>query len=198
MGCDIMKFIYPILKWISVIGIALILIFALLITSFYFSWFKDQKPPVIQTGEFPFKVTYEVNGETFTIEDTVICTYNGLDHSAWFGKPRTWNEYLKSRDEEKTVLLKDENVNSVLKTTRIDDEIRVVLHYGMGAYYMGDPNAKSLIHGKPHICYSEKYTEQPSTIHYESTKLSKKDLEKYFGIKILEFQFSKPIKNTFK
>ena len=62
---------------------------------------------------------------------------------------------------------------------------------------MGDPNTKSLIHGKPHICYIEKYKESPKIIHYESTDLDEKELEKYFGIQIIEFEFSKPIKNKF-
>lgn len=63
---------------------------------------------------------------------------------------------------------------------------------------MGDPNVKHLIHVKPHICYNEKYKESPKIIHHESTELNEKDLEKCFGIKIIEFEFSKPIKNTFK
>lgn|GEM_PF-1442551 len=190
--------VYNILKWISIIGSVFIMILVLTIIYIYFSLFKDQKPPVIQTGEFPFKVTYEINGETVTIEDTVICKYYGFDHSAWFRKSRAWREYLKSGDEAKTVLLKQENVPSVLEPSRINDEIRVVIDYGMGVYYMGDPNARSLIHGRPHICYSEKYTDPSGTIYHEGTKLSKKELEEYFGIKIIEFQFSKPIKNKFK
>lgn len=175
----------------------LIVIFLMII--FAISGCEDQKPPTIESGEFPFRVVYEMNGEKYIIEDTVICTYSGLDYSALFpGKPRTWKACLKNRGKENIILLKEENVNSILKKNRINDEIRVVLHYGMGEYYMGDPNVKYWIHGKPHICYGEKYTKPPRTIYYESTKLSEKQLEKYFGIKIIEFEFSKPIKNTFK
>lgn len=184
---------------LSIYIILAITVAAILFISIYFViLFKDQNPPLIEKGEFPFRVVYEMKGEEFVIEDTIICYYDGLDHSALFGKPRRWNHYLKSQDESKMEVFKGENVSSVLNSERIDEEAGVVLHYGYGAYYMGDPNSNSLIHGKPHFCYTEKYTSSPNSKHYESIELSEKDLEKYFGIKISVFEFSKPLKNKFK
>ena len=74
-----------------------------------FSLFIEQKPPQITDGEFPFVVEYEIDGERYIIEDTVVCSFVGYDHSAWFAKPRTWNEYLKSGDEDKRIILHEEN-----------------------------------------------------------------------------------------
>lgn len=44
----------------------------------------------------------------------------------------------------------------------------------------------------------EEYKTDAKTTHIESTEISEKDLEKYFGIKILEFNFSDPIKKKFE
>ncbi len=163
------------------------------------SLFIEQKPPQITEGEFPFVVEYEIDGERYIIEDTVVCSFDGYDHSAWFAKPRTWNEHLKSRDEDKRIILHEENNYSVLTPGRLNERSRVVLNYGSGEYYMGDKtNSRSMIYAKPFFYYSERYKTDEKTEHNTGEKLSEKDLEKYFGIKVIRFEFSKPIKNKFK
>lgn len=157
----------------------------------------DQKPPEQKTGEFPFRVVYTQDGETYTIEDTVVCTYTDLDHSSWIGARRTWEAHLASGLEGQAILLEKENVPSILEQKRMDERIRLVLHYGTGGYYMGDPNANSMIHAKPHICYIETYSTSPKVTHTEATELSEAELETQFGIKLVEFTFQDPVDNTF-
>ena len=162
---------------------------------------EEQKPPQITTGEFPFVVEYEMNGENFVIEDTVVCEFSGYDLSALtFNKPRSWNAYLKSREKEKRLFIECEpNTNSILVEGRINIESRVLLQYGDAEYYMGDPNGKSLTYnGQPIITYVEYFQTGPKSYEYTSTKMSNEQLEKYFGIKIIKFEFSEPIKNEFK
>lgn len=159
---------------------------------------ENQVPPQITEGEFPFVVEYEIDGNTYIIEDTVICSFSGYDYSAWFTKPRTWNEYLKSRGEGKTVIFQEENNYSVLKPRRLNERSRVVLNYGSAEYYMGDPNQRGMIYAKPFFYYSERYATDERTTHNTGTELSEEELEKHFGIKIKRFEFSKPIKNKFK
>ena len=171
---------------------------------------KEQPPPKIEYGEFPFRFVYELNGERFEIDDTVVCEFSGFDSSGLFSKPRVWREYLKNEDDKqiaRILILEDKNVvpiniwdNYVIvgkPKAKVVDEIEVYLNFGMGEYYMGDPNAKSMPHGEPSIVYSEMY-EIGNEVHYYSMPISAKDAEKYFGIKVVEFNFSKPIKNTFK
>ncbi len=179
-----------------------VLVVVLLITGlFLLLRGEEQKSPQITTEEFPFVVEYEMNGENFVIEDTVVCEFNGYDLSALtFNKPRRWNAYLKSGEKEKRVIIEFEpNTNSVLVEDRNNIESRVMLQYGSAEYYMGDPNANSMVYnGKPRITYVEYFQTGPKTYEYTSEKMSDDQLEKYFGIKIKRFEFSKPIKNEFK
>ena len=179
--------------------VSVLAVFKVLSALEFLSLFIEQKPPQITEGEFPFVVEYEIDGERYIIEDTVVCSFDGYDHSAWFAKPRTWNEYLKSGDEDKRIILHEENNYSVLTLGRLNEQSRVVLNYGSGAYYMGDKtNSRSMIYAKPFFYYSEKYKTDEKTTYNTGEKLSEKELEKHFGIKIIRFEFSKPIKNKFK
>ena len=59
---------------------------------------EEQKPPQIETGEFPFVVEYEMNGENFVIEDTVVCEFNRYELSVLaFNNPMSW----RRKDEKK-------------------------------------------------------------------------------------------------
>jgi hypothetical protein len=138
-----------------------------------------------------------MSGETYAIEDIVICEFRGYDNSALFSKPRTWNENLISETNRIVILELDNDTKSVLKD-RINETSSVSLCYGQGEYYMGDPNGKTLIHGKPHICYNEFYHSAPNVSHHESTPLTHAQAEALFGIKVIEWNFSEPINNTFR
>ena len=184
-------------------GIALgvfVLIIILLFTGlFLLLRGEEQKPPQITTGEFPFVVEYEMNGETFVIEDTVVCEFTGYDPSAiTINKPRTWDSYLKSGDESKCVIISEENKPSAIKNGRHNEWAKLRVFYGYGAYYMGDPSAESLNYKYPQFIYYETYSENGGNYYNWGTELNEKELEKYFGIKVKRFEFSKPIKNEFK
>ena len=178
-----------------------ILIFAVIISAFVI-WIinlpEHQNPPQILAGEFPFVVEYELNGEKYIIEDVVICEFDDYDYSAWFTKPRSWNTYLKSGNEEKRILLKSENSYSILEPDRINILSSVVLNYGAAEYYMGDPNFKNMIYAKPFFYYSERYNIDNRTEMNTGTELSCEELEQYFNIKVVRFEFAEPIKNQFK
>ena len=60
--------------------------------------------PEITYGEFPFTLTYELDGEIKTIEDTIICEFDGFEAIGESGKYRKWKTYLKSGNERLTLL----------------------------------------------------------------------------------------------
>jgi len=157
---------------------------------------ETQPAPIIEDGEFPFHFIYEINGETFNIEDTVVCKFSGFDQSAWFTKPRTWDEHLKS-GTKRISIISFENVPSVLNPARVNNRSEVWLDYGTGDYYMGE-DMSGRTRDKPRIAYLEEYSESPNVTRIEDTPLTEKQLKDYFGIKIIEFTFSKPIKDTYK
>lgn len=157
----------------------------------------NEAAPKITEGEFPFVVEYEMNGEIYLIEDTVVCSFDGYDMSNEFSfiNTRTWHQYLKSGQEERRLFIEFEpNTESVLTKGRINTESRLILNYGFGGYYLGDPHYKTK---KPCINYVETYKASEKASYSMHTEMSEKQLEEYFGIKIIRFQFSKPIKNIF-
>ena len=174
------------------------ILFVILVIAFFLHGCeKTQKSPVIEYGEFPFRFTYEYKGEIFDIEDVVICEFAGYDYSSlFFTKPRSWREHLKSGTERISITY-EENVYSILKPNRLNNSSEVYLDYGLGSYYMGE-NISSNTRNEPEISYIEKYNASPKEIRIESTHLSDEQLEKHFGIKVIEFTFSEPILNTFK
>lgn len=155
--------------------------------------------PQITDGEFPFVLEYEINSERYIIEDTVVCKFDGYDLSNSFpfmDYSRTWYQSLKSGEEQKRLILQlEDNTESVLVKGRINTESKVNLFYGDGGYYLGDPEDAER---GPCINYVEEYKTSEKVTHNEVTLLTNEQLEKYFGIKIIRFEFSEPIDNRFE
>ena len=181
-----------------VIGIAIIILVGRLFSmiDLFSLLFGGQKYPEIKYGEFPFIVEFEMNGETYIIEDTVVCEFSGFD--GMFQNMRTWSEHLKSGDEDKCTIIIEENKPSDIKNGRHNEWAKLRVFYGFGQYYMGEPSAKSLNYKYPQFIYYETYTENGENRYNWGTKLTEEDLKKYFGITVKRFEFSKPIKNKFK
>ncbi len=160
---------------------------------------KEYEPaPQITEGEFPFVLEYELNGERYLIEDTVLCSFDDYDHSNSFSfkYSRSWRAWLKSKDEAKVVLLDLGNdAESKLTKGRINTESKVNLFYGFGGYYLGDPNEAN---GAPCINYIENYKISEKETMIDRTALTVEELEEYFGIRIIRFEFSDPIENIFE
>ena len=154
-----------------------------------------QDAPQITEGEFPFVLEYEMNGQRYLIEDTVECYFDGYDKTNpfWPYYPRTWYSGLKN-NSVRTFLELEENTESVLTKGRINSESRIVLYYGHGGYYLGDPDDSDK---GPCINYVENYKTSEKVTHSEVTALTYEQLEEYFGITIIRFEFSSPIENTF-
>ena len=181
------------LRYIISIPIAIILLTTLA------GCFAAPKTPTIEYGEFPFRFVYELNGEIYIVEDTVVCEFRGIMTDLGFLKSRRWSEYLKNGRSGWITLLRDENVYSILTPDRLNTEISVALRYGTAEYYMGDPTAQNMTHNKPQVWYLESYDESDRVSYSQwPTAMSDEQLEKHFGIKVIEFTFSDPIKNEFK
>ena len=161
---------------------------------------KGYEPaPRITEGEFPFVLEYEINGERHIIEDTVVCEFYGYDLSNSFpftDYSRMWYQSLKSGEEQKRLILElEENTESVLVKGRTNTESNVSLFYGYGGYYLGDPEDAERI---PCINFVEEYKISEKVTHSEVTALTNEQLEEYFGIKVIRFEFSEPIENRFE
>jgi len=135
--------------------------------------------PEITYGEFPFKLVYEISGEQKVIEDTVICEYDGIGIGSG-SKYRKWKSRLASENKE-VVLMK------------VNNSKYIYYIYGYPDEYMGDlqfyepfeasfPNANI-------------YGEGGSRMN---RLISADELLSEYGIKLISWEPSSPIVNSFK
>ena len=135
------------------------------------------KPPIpeIKYGEFPFRLVYEIDGEQKIVEDVIVCEYDGIGMNEGSGKYIKWKSYLKSNRKEEIVLL----------SLGIGKKI---------VYPLGDPE-----------CYMgadiEEYYLFPNAVitRLNGAGLIRSDeLQETYNIKLISWEPSPPIENTFK
>lgn len=172
-------------KKILTMIISLIVIGALVVVSPLLYFFGEifiemvfDKPskPTITHGEFLFELVYEYNGKEITIRDTIICDYNGSSFALDGGNHRDWTCVIKNNNNYGRYII-DENIRDLYIQVPLEAD-----------YYMGAPNVNSEI-AKPYIYYIDDST---GTVYYEQ------DLSNVVGAKIVSWNPSEPIQNTFK
>lgn len=141
--------------------------------------------PEITYGEFPIRIVFEINGEKKTVEDTVICEYDGFKILGEAGKYRQWKAHLASGSERLTLL-------------KIDDISELYCWYGSPEYYMDD-----LLFDSSREDY-EKLLEKNSLGlvswadgKLQGTVISRDEAEETYGLTIIDIQYSKPIVNSY-
>lgn len=176
---------------------AILILAVILGLSGCFCFRETEAPPKITEGEFPFYIEFIFNGKTYIYEDAVVCSFGGYDASALFQKPRTWDEKFQSNGGYITnkLIFEETDSPSALNESRINEESKFMLSCGRGDYYMGESEYSAV--GKPCFYYHEIYKIDEKTSKHEKTVLSEKQLEEIFGLKIVRFEFSEPIKNEF-
>ena len=148
--------------------------------------------PEVTHGEFPFKIVYELQGEIYQIEDTVICDYTGIELSEPWGKRRTWELELQSGNEQIILLdVSDQNIT---------DEAGYLFLYlywypGNAEFYMGDDatlSARSPNSGVMIECVKQRGDVTARTA------ISTEEAWDRFGIRIIDIQWSEPVTNQFQ
>lgn len=155
-----------------------------LVVTFVVQLFPEKmEPPAVEYGEFPFKVVYEVNGETMETEDTLVFEYNGVGWNEGVGTYYQWNTRFLSEKEcpKETPMLiplyREEDING--------NEIAVCFVLGDFAYYM--ENGRKTYGDKG---YSVGDMVLRST--EEERLISEEELYLEYGIKILEKSLPAP------
>jgi len=144
--------------------------------------FPNPPLPEIRYGEFPFRLEYEINGERVVVEDTIICKFDGIETTV-NGKYIKWKLYFKSGWE------------SYKKTgywgaIRVDDKNDIYFAIGGPHYYMNDNTTDINFHA----FRIEKY----SFGGYGTPTVKEDELLNTYGIRLISFEPSDPIVNTFK
>lgn len=76
--------------------------------------------PTVCYEEFPFTLTYELNGEVKTIKDTAICEFDGYHERTEAGQSRKWITYLKSEMDDSNTIKEREHMTEVEQITLLD------------------------------------------------------------------------------
>ena len=134
--------------------------------------------PTVTEGEFPFSITYELDGERVTIEDIYKVHY--VRNAGYADtKSRVYAGELKSSGEDDTLytLKKDENGRIELWTHFYAD------------YLMGDPDGD----------YFDDEPFEPRIYYYDSEETEYYDEETLAaqGVKLISFEYPTPIENSF-
>lgn len=150
------------------------------------NFFTPNPPrPEITYGEFPFRIEYEVYGERIVVEDTIICEFNGFTSISCDNqtKYRRWKTSFASG---RAMPLGGGTVAYL----EVDSANKIYLYLGGPRYYMGDDFG-----GLPD-CSADKYIKNSGG--YSLKGVSQNELLNTYGIKVISYEFSEPIVNSFK
>lgn len=132
--------------------------------------------PVVTESEFPFSITYELDGETVTINDVYKVHYD--DDEAY--KYRVYDGKIQGKEEDNSyyVLKKEENGRIELWTHFYAD------------YLMGDPEYD----------YFDEEPFEPRIYYYDAQETESHDEETLaeHGVKLISFEYPEPIKNSLR
>lgn len=155
----------------------IIIVVAIIAMSVYSVVGSIAKKPTVTEGKFPFSITYELNGETVTINDVYVARY---DRNGGYAdtKSRIYVGEIGDMGEGNTIytLKKDENTKIELWTHFYPD------------YLMGDPM----------YTYFDNEAFEPKIYYYdaEGTEFGDEETLSAQGVKLVSFEYPKPIENT--
>jgi len=142
---------------------------------------QNVSEPQIKEGEFPFEVVYEIDGKTVTVNDVYICEFDGFDWNEGVGKHRKWKGYIKSSGAKELILLED-------------GDLKLAVSVGLPEYYMSDQAITQIKELTPSIYYI-KPNELGGT---SSGVLDIEPLLEQYKLKLVSWNFSQPIQNSFE
>lgn len=154
----------------------IILVLAVVITAVSVIIAGISLKPVVTESEFPFSVTYELDGETVTINDVYKVHYN--DDKAY-----KYREYIGEIQDKK-----EDNTYYILKT---EENGRIELWTQFYAdYLMGDPEYD----------YFDEEPFEPRIYYYDEHETEFRDEETLaeHGVKLISFEYPEPIKNSLR
>lgn len=157
---------------------AIIMAAAILLTAVYSVVSSIAFKPTVTEGEFPFSITYQLDGETVTIDEVYKARYVRNDGYA-DTKSRVYAGEIGNMGEGNTVYTLKKGANSRIELwTRLYPD-----------YLMGDPNYD----------YFNDEAFAPSIYYYDSEEIEYHDEETLAeqGVKLISFTYPSPIENGF-
>ncbi len=141
---------------------------------------KNQYEPKTKYAEFPFSLTYKIDGETVTVSNTYVCEFTSVGWDTGRGFYRNWIGYVKETGLENVLIIED-------------SERKIFCQVGDPRYYMGDDSQLSWENeslSPPHL-----YTVKKSN---DFDYMSVDEIKQTYDIEIISWEFSKPIESSFE
>jgi hypothetical protein len=138
---------------------------------------RDVPRPTIKEGRFNISVTYEQDGETKTVSGVYVCEYDGI---VW------WTINSDPYVNWKTRLEGELNTESIPVCTTDDGGEIFITMFLYPEYFMGDPE---LAHFEPMV---------RAELFYEDRQIDDTEIIAEYGVKLIKFEYDKPIENSFK
>ena len=136
--------------------------------------------PEVKDGQFDVSVTYEVGGETKTLDLVYVCDYDGVKMSLEGTRYRSWNGHFEGYED-----------GDVIEVSKNDDGSSIVFNFLIYAeYFMGEPDYVDFYpEAKTERIYFEDGIEM---IDYDEELITEE-----YGVRIISINYEEPIKNTF-
>lgn len=165
----------------KIIGIcAIVLVAILLFLAIGYGKFE----PEITRGEFPISITYEYQGEIFTINDTVVCEFDRV-HKNLFDETRYWKESNKNGPGGNYVIWQENNSHLYIYTN-LD-----------GLYLMGDPLFEKVLKESDgdgmayNVPSGYFWDDELGEEFYDEESLAAR------GFRLISYEYPEPIENSF-
>lgn len=164
--------------------------------------------PDISYGEFPFQLTYELDGEIITIEDVAICEFDGYGQRSEAGQSRKWKTHLKSETGESVSGNERGEETDFIWITLLDlrndgiyddfghEVLELYFFGGNGHYYMDDELGGHDRKAQDFTWVDYMYKTVDGTIGHSAFK-AEEAYEK-FSIRLINWECAPPIENSFK
>ena len=158
------------------------ILLVLLLLSFGFTSCGLTVPrPEVKEGEFDVSITYEVNGETKTLDLVYACEYDGIALTLEGAYYRDWNGKFVGYEEGDVIpVLETENGGKVALCVLIYPE-----------YFMGEPDY--LDGFSPVVLTNYIYYEDGNEMIIDDQEQISED----YGVKVIDCKYSEPIENRF-
>lgn len=141
--------------------------------------------PKITHGEFPFHLVYEADGKQYTIDDTIICDYDGMDADEGHGKYIKWKERLANGNKITSFSFTEDyqyGIGLFDGVIQGQGSTAIICDIGNPQYYLGYNKYTDYFPGRVSIASSA-----------ATGVISEDELWNKYKIKIIEEKFSQPM-----
>ena len=141
--------------------------------------------PEIKYAEFPFKLEYQLDGEIFLVEDTLVCKFDGFGAYTAGEKFRKWKSYLLSGNDRITLITTEEL--EVFFSPNSSPTNAFV--------FMGDIEKYDIMTELfPNALYKKDFYNQKENAYI----LPAEEMWEKYKLRILSWEIADPIENTFR